>query len=112
MITQEHLRGGRASANCSLVRPISAYRYALFAERESKGPIFVYGQEKELIGQIYFHPDTTDYEIPKSTMNTDNVVDLHYRDSKFPDIIDLLRYENEKLLIWIDGMNSRISTGI
>jgi hypothetical protein len=112
MITQEHSRTGQTSVKDSLVRPISTYRYALFAERESKGPIFVYGQEKELIGQIYFHPDTADCEIPKSTMDKDKVVDLHYRDSKFTDVIDLLRYEDEKLLIWIDGMNSRISTGI
>jgi len=112
MVIQEHSRIGQSSSNGSLVRPISTYRYALFPERESKGPIFVYGQEKELIGQIYFHPDTPDYEIPKSTMNSNNVVDLHYRDSKFPDVIDLLRYEEEKLLIWIDGLNSRISTGI
>jgi hypothetical protein len=112
MITQEHLQTGRASADGSLVRAISAYRYALFAERDSKGPIFIYGQEKELIGQIYFHPDAEGEKIPESTMGSGSVVDLHFRDSKFPDVIDLLRYESDKFLIWVDGTNSRISTGI
>lgn len=112
MIKQDPSRTGRASADGSLVRSISAYRYALFGERDSKGPIFIYGQEKELIGQIYFHPDTDGGKIPESTMGSGNIVDLHYRDSKFPDVIDLLRYESDKFLIWVDGTNSRISTGI
>jgi hypothetical protein len=106
--TYKHIQN---AAN-ALVRPIGTYRYSMFARGEARGPIFLFDPNGAEIGHVYFYVDNGIQQLPPSSRDAGDIVSLHYWYSDFTTVIDMLRNEKDCLLVWIDGVNSRISTGI
>ncbi len=100
------------SATNASVRVIGSYRYSMFARGEARGPLFLFDPNGAIIGRVYFYVDNGVQQLPPSTLETGDIVNLHYWYPEFTTVIDMLRNEKNLLLIWIDGINSRISTGI
>jgi hypothetical protein len=90
-------------------KEISSYRYSIFGRPGDNKVIFLYDSSGDRVGRLYFYKKIEIF--PPSSLENGEIV-INYLDSDFSSVISFLRNEKEKSIIWIDGGNSRLSTGI
>lgn len=88
---------------------IRKYLYYLFSSREDATPVlFLYDANNNHVAYVYFRGGSE--PLPEASQYASGKYALYYRRSVLPELIDMLRNEKPIYLIWVDGINTRIST--
>ena len=92
------------------VLEISHYNYYVFSSRDgdAKAVMLLYGSTGGQIGYVYFRDDAQ--TMADAEKLSDGKITLSYRYRDLPVLIDMLRNEKPVYLIYVDGINSRISS--
>ena len=87
---------------------IASYTYHLFSSRtEDDVVIFLYDDEANLVGQVFFAAD--DLPLPPAA-KTRGCVALYFPRSRFSAVMDMLRNEGPIELRWAGPLDSCLST--
>lgn len=94
----------------AIIKEIGSYKFSLFGRLDSRGPIVLYDTAGERIAHIFFQREGS--ALPDPQVLPDGIVYLNFYYADFPLVIDLLRNEKDRILVFVDKNNCRISTGI
>lgn len=91
---------------------IKQYLYYVFSSRDgsAKTVMFVYGSSGAQLGYVHFRSGDEALPLPEASKLPDGKIILYYRYADLPVLVDMLRNEEPVYLIYVDGINSRIST--
>lgn len=89
---------------------IAKYTYHFLASRdEEEATIYLYDDAGTLVGRVAVVPDNLPMPPAERRGRRHK---LYYRRETFRDLVDMLRHEGPVYLVWRDGANAALGTGL
>lgn len=97
----------------TIVKEIASYKYSLYGRLASRGPLVLYGSMGEEIAYVNFERESGVATLPPAQVVPPNdIVYMYFYYADFPVVLDMLRSEKDRKLIFVNANNCRISSGI